>query len=272
MKTMIHRYRFIQFVCLSLFVCVSGCATIIKGELQPVNFKSSPQGANITIKDLRTGDDVSTGTTPHISTLKKGNGYFKKGLYKATIEKKGYESQEVLIEGTANGWYIGGNLLFGGLIGWLIVDPLTGAMWNLEPDIVDIRLHEKVYKDPYFLSAEDFTEALTIQKLCESIMNDNYDISFSSQDNTIDRINEIISLPTFFTKLADKGKLPRDTSGKVSVSKDLEELLKKTEPYRLDYTKFSSLTDGQKENIKKLNRRLLEMVYPLHTPREGLHA
>lgn len=31
-----------------------------------------------------------------------------------------------------NGWYIG-NLLFGGIIGLLIVDPATGAMWTLIP-------------------------------------------------------------------------------------------------------------------------------------------
>jgi hypothetical protein len=33
-----------------------------------------------------------------------------------------------------DGWYIG-NILFGGLIGILIVDPLTGAMWKLD-DVV----------------------------------------------------------------------------------------------------------------------------------------
>jgi len=31
-----------------------------------------------------------------------------------------------------DGWYIAGNLLFGGLIGYFIVDPATGAMWTLK--------------------------------------------------------------------------------------------------------------------------------------------
>ena len=31
-----------------------------------------------------------------------------------------------------SGWYAGGNLFFGGLIGYLIVDPMTGAMWTLK--------------------------------------------------------------------------------------------------------------------------------------------
>lgn len=35
-----------------------------------------------------------------------------------------------------SGWYLG-NVVFGGLIGLLIVDPLTGAMYNLTPDKIE---------------------------------------------------------------------------------------------------------------------------------------
>jgi len=34
-------------------------------------------------------------------------------------------------------WYVAGNFVFGGLIGWLIVDPLTGGMWTISPENVD---------------------------------------------------------------------------------------------------------------------------------------
>ena len=37
---------------------------------------------------------------------------------------------------SVSGWYFG-NLVFGGLIGMLIVDPLTGAMYNLEPKKIE---------------------------------------------------------------------------------------------------------------------------------------
>lgn len=33
-----------------------------------------------------------------------------------------------------DGWYMG-NLLFGGFIGFLIVDPATGAMWKLDDNV-----------------------------------------------------------------------------------------------------------------------------------------
>jgi hypothetical protein len=38
-----------------------------------------------------------------------------------------------------DGWYFG-NLLFGGLIGLLIVDPATGAMYKLEPNEINCNL------------------------------------------------------------------------------------------------------------------------------------
>ena len=33
-----------------------------------------------------------------------------------------------------DGWYIG-NIVFGGLIGWLVVDPASGAMWKLQDSV-----------------------------------------------------------------------------------------------------------------------------------------
>ena len=41
----------------------------------------------------------------------------------------------VQIQGKLDGWYFG-NLLFGGLIGMVIVDPITGAMYRLEKSYI----------------------------------------------------------------------------------------------------------------------------------------
>lgn len=35
-----------------------------------------------------------------------------------------------------NGWYFG-NIIFGGAIGMLVVDPATGAMWKIIDPVVD---------------------------------------------------------------------------------------------------------------------------------------
>lgn len=43
-------------------------------------------------------------------------------------------NQTVPLSADISGWYFG-NILFGGLIGMLIVDPATGAMWKLPENV-----------------------------------------------------------------------------------------------------------------------------------------
>ena len=133
--------RLLTFALIALLS--GGCASIIKGSDQSVTFRSDPSDAKLTITDLREGKDIHVGTTPITTSLKRGAGYFKKSKYKITIEKPGYRREEVLLEGTPGGWYLGGNLLFGGLIGWFIVDPATGAMWTLDPDDINVTLKKE---------------------------------------------------------------------------------------------------------------------------------
>jgi len=54
-----------------------------------------------------------------------------------TVDKPGYKRFETTLNTRVSAWYVGGNILFGGLIGWLIVDPLTGGMWTISPEEVD---------------------------------------------------------------------------------------------------------------------------------------
>ena len=116
------------------FLYSLGCASIISKSQYPVNINSNPDGAEITIAD-EAGNNVHTGNTPTSVTLKTKRGYFKGKDYTVTFKKAGYDSHSVVISRKTDGWYIWGNLLFGGLIGWIIVDPLTGAMWKLEEEV-----------------------------------------------------------------------------------------------------------------------------------------
>ena len=63
-------------------------------------------------------------------TLKSGAGYFDGEKYSVKYSKEGYNDGLSVIDSSLSGWYIG-NLLFGGIVGLLIVDPATGAMWKL---------------------------------------------------------------------------------------------------------------------------------------------
>lgn len=119
-------------------ILICGCATIFEGGTQPVTIKSVPDSAVLTVTN-RAGEKIHSGTTPATITLKRGAGYFKSESYQITIEKAGYAPTTVALTGGVNGWYVA-NLVFGGLIGFLIVDPITGAMYNLSPDTVETTL------------------------------------------------------------------------------------------------------------------------------------
>jgi hypothetical protein len=52
------------------------------------------------------------------------------------FELPGHANAEAKLDSSLSGWYFG-NIIFGGLLGMLIVDPLTGAMYNLTPEKIE---------------------------------------------------------------------------------------------------------------------------------------
>lgn len=124
----------------ALAPCLAGCASILKGGSQDVEFRSTPPDASFVIRDLKGDGGQISGSTPGRATLRRGAGYFKGAEYEVTVSKEGYTPATVLLTSGINAPYGLGNLLVGGLIGYLIVDPATGAMWSLEPETVDVTL------------------------------------------------------------------------------------------------------------------------------------
>lgn len=116
---------------LAVVFSLNGCASIVSKADWPVTITSNPDQANITITD-ESGLKMYTGKTPTTINLKAGKAYFNGLDYTVVFEKEGYEKQIMTISSQLNGWYLG-NLIFGGLPGLLIVDPLTGAMWKIDP-------------------------------------------------------------------------------------------------------------------------------------------
>lgn len=120
---------------------LSGCASIVSKSNWPVRIGSTPEGADFTITDIGTGQKIYTGKTPSTVILSSKGGYFKGRTYKVEVSKEGYRTLSTEIRSTINGWYFG-NFLFGGLLGLLIVDPLTGSMWTLDPKDINLILEK----------------------------------------------------------------------------------------------------------------------------------
>ncbi|MBJ6724924.1 hypothetical protein [Geomesophilobacter sediminis] len=124
-------HRFSKAVALMALVSLTGCASIVSKSEWPVTIQSNPTGAKCVISK-ENGVSIQVGETPMTVTLSSSKGYFSKAEYKLVCNKEGYQASEAEFKAHINGWYLGGNLVFGGLIGYLIVDPATGAMWRLD--------------------------------------------------------------------------------------------------------------------------------------------
>lgn len=124
----------------ALIISLAGCASIISGGPKTLPVMSEPDEANLTITNLKSGRVIYRGKTPFTASLERDAGFFLPAAYEFRVEKEGYLPAISIVEAGINGWYFG-NLLFGGLIGFLIVDPATGAMWRIGEKEVNLKLY-----------------------------------------------------------------------------------------------------------------------------------
>jgi hypothetical protein len=126
-----NKERLVATVLLPLVA--SACATIVSDDKYMVAFNSTPQDAQATITN-EDGIPVHRAKTPFSVTLKASDGYFDAMDYAIRFEAECYEPIETQLKADLDEWYWG-NILFGGLIGFLIVDSATGSMWELEDQV-----------------------------------------------------------------------------------------------------------------------------------------
>jgi hypothetical protein len=111
---------------LAFTLLLSSCATIVSGSKQNVKFTSNPSAATIYI------DEVEVGKTPFEMKLAR------KSEHQVLIKLEGYQTYQTSLTKKLNGWFFG-NILIGGLIG-IIIDPITGAMYNLTPKEINAEM------------------------------------------------------------------------------------------------------------------------------------
>ena len=114
-------------------ILVSGCSSVIGGSRYEVLITSTPNHADFVITN-RAGEKVESGITPSTVTLTSSAGYFKGEDYEIVFNKKGYKRGFYELNTSLDPWYFGNILALSGL-GMFIVDPLTGAMFNLDEQV-----------------------------------------------------------------------------------------------------------------------------------------
>ena len=110
---------------------LSGCAYLLSTDSQDISISTNPAGAKVIITTTG-GIEVFSGTTPAQAHLKRKNKYF------VDVTLEGHESKRIYLEQSLNPKTLW-NLLIGGIPGW-IIDGVSGAIWQLEPETIMITL------------------------------------------------------------------------------------------------------------------------------------
>ncbi len=108
----------------------SSCATLVSKSRYPISINTIPQGATVTITNKK-GTEVFKGQLPARVDLRAGAGFFSRAEYQVKFSMPGYADRIIPITSRINGWYWG-NILLGGLLGMLIIDPASGAMYKID--------------------------------------------------------------------------------------------------------------------------------------------
>ena len=77
------------------------------------------------------GNRLFEGRPPTTLTLSARRGFFQGARYTIEVSQDGYTTGRATLSADLDAWYIG-NILFGGVLGLLIIDPATSAMWKLD--------------------------------------------------------------------------------------------------------------------------------------------
>jgi len=122
-----------KILLLLVLLNVSSCASIVSDNEYLVDIESFPSDTQFMIKD-ENQNIVSSGRTPNKAMLEASDGFFSKAHYTVEFANNG-QKVEKKINPELDNWYWG-NILFGGPIGLLIVDPITGSMYELPEKVI----------------------------------------------------------------------------------------------------------------------------------------
>jgi len=118
------------FVLLIYISFLNGCCSIIHmGISQEIKVNSTPSGSAVLI------DNEYKGNTPVLVLLKR------RDVHQILVKKDGYLPYEVFTKRDLSYW-IYGNLIFGGALGFL-TDAISGSMFNVNPEAIHAELVEE---------------------------------------------------------------------------------------------------------------------------------
>ena len=117
---------------------LNGCASVFSVSEYPVHIDSVPSDMEIVDTD-RNGDIEYRGRTPAVVNLDARGGYFVREKYTVKLYDAGNVVGRKQIDGGVDLWYFVNFLPWTTLVGFFVIDPLTGAMWSLDQSVTIFR-------------------------------------------------------------------------------------------------------------------------------------
>ncbi len=115
-----------KHVLLALIFVFCSCATLVNGKKEVFEVKTKPEGAMVKINGKKC-------ESPCSFELNRGTNYV------VNIEKEGYQTKKIDIDGNSADAWLWGNVLIGGIIG-LAIDYGSGAAYDFEPEGLNLLL------------------------------------------------------------------------------------------------------------------------------------
>lgn len=125
-----------MFLSLALTTGFAGCATIVSKSQYSFAVKANEPGTIVNVYDEK--DVLVTWIkAPGTITLDAYAGFFSPASYRFVFEKPGFENDESIVAAKIDPCYwINLICIYSAPLGMLLVDPISGAMWSFDENVV----------------------------------------------------------------------------------------------------------------------------------------
>jgi len=124
-----------SYLIITISIVFTSCASLFSTSTYLVSLESNPSESIVVVTD-RDGNKVYNGETPSTVSLKASQGFFKRAYYIVSFTKEGYNEMTIPITFGVDAWYWGNliNFGWGWILGFFIIDPLTGAIYRIDSE------------------------------------------------------------------------------------------------------------------------------------------
>ena len=126
---------------LAMVILFSGCATLRSKSVYNIPINTTPSNAIVNVFDKK-GNEIIRTQSPDTLVLKASLSYFKRAEYVIMVSHNGFQTKKETLYFVMDGKYIDNIYWLHFMpIGFLLIDPVSGAMWMPEKQELEVILN-----------------------------------------------------------------------------------------------------------------------------------